>query len=430
MRNKGKSPSPPPKRREPTPDLTDAVSVLVRKRRLTQWDIKPPGYEQVTAEQAKLSGMFPLPGAPRQQVMDPSKLQSMIAASGGGAEKQALKPESSRQAKRLVVSNLPATASDESVMRFFNLQMNGLNVVESTDPCIGCQFSSDRGYAMVEFKNPSEATLALALDGQSMDDGTGLVIRRPKDYIVAAMSDEEQQPSADGVVSTSVPDTANKLCVSNILPNLLEDQVQDLLKSFGALRSFVLVRERGNDAESRGIAFCEYVDPGATDVAVEGLDGMELGPQKLRVAKASIGAAQAASMEMSVASMSLLAGTTSEGLDEGRVLQLLNMVTPEELIDTQDYDEIVEDVQDECAKFGRVLDIKVPRPSMGSRQSAGVGKIFLKYDSPDSARKAMAALAGRKFADRTVVVTYFSEVSFGEWWWPFAPRVCVWESRC
>jgi hypothetical protein len=32
--------------------------VLERKRRLTQWDIKPPGYENVTAEQAKLSGMF------------------------------------------------------------------------------------------------------------------------------------------------------------------------------------------------------------------------------------------------------------------------------------------------------------------------------------------------------------------------------------
>ena len=88
------------------------------------------------------------------------------------------------------------------------------------------------------------------------------------------------------------------------------------------------------------------------------------------------------------------------------------MVTAEELMDQQDYDEIVEDVQEECNKFGRVLEIKVPKPSMGSRQSSGVGKIFIKYDTPEHAGKAMAALAGRKFADRTVVVTYFSEVSF------------------
>ena len=47
---------------------------------------------------------------------------------------------------------------------------------------------------------------------------------------------------------------------------------------------------------------------------------------------------------------------------------------------------------------------------MGSRQSAGVGKIFVKFDSIDSACNALQALAGRKFADRTVVTTYFSEV--------------------
>ena len=73
--------------------------------------------------------------------------------------------------------------------------------------------------------------------------------------------------------------------------------------------------------------------------------------------------------------------------------------------------EICEDVREECNKYGQVLDMKVPRPSGGSRQSNGVGKIYIKYDTPDSARKALQALAGRKFADRTVVTTYFAEVS-------------------
>lgn len=73
--------------------------------------------------------------------------------------------------------------------------------------------------------------------------------------------------------------------------------------------------------------------------------------------------------------------------------------------------EICEDVKEECEKYGEVLEMKIPRPSGGSRQSNGVGKIFVKYDNADSARKALQALAGRKFADRTVVTTYFSEVS-------------------
>ena len=53
-----KSASPPPKKKEPTPDLTDIVPITERKRRMTQWDIKPQGWENVTAEQAKLSGML------------------------------------------------------------------------------------------------------------------------------------------------------------------------------------------------------------------------------------------------------------------------------------------------------------------------------------------------------------------------------------
>ena len=79
------------------------------------------------------------------------------------------------------------------------------------------------------------------------------------------------------------------------------------------------------------------MDPNATDIAVEGLNGMELGDKHLKVQRASIGVTQASGLEMGVNAMSMLAGTTSNDLEEGRVLQLLNMVTPEELIDNEDY---------------------------------------------------------------------------------------------
>ena len=73
--------------------------------------------------------------------------------------------------------------------------------------------------------------------------------------------------------------------------------------------------------------------------------------------------------------------------------------------------EICDDIREECVKFGTILDLKIPRPVGGSRQSAGVGKIFIKFDSTESSTNAMKALAGRKFSDRTVVTTYFPEVS-------------------
>lgn len=88
----------------------------------------------------------------------------------------------------------------------------------------------------------------------------------------------------------------------------------------------------------QGIAFCEYLEAASTDIAVEGLNGMELGDKHLKVQRASIGVTQASGLEMGVNAMSMLAGTTSDNMDEGRVLQLLNMVTPEELIDNEDYE--------------------------------------------------------------------------------------------
>lgn len=155
---------------------------------------------------------------------------------------------------------------------------------------------------------------------------------------------------------------------------------------------------------------------------------MELGGKNLKVVRASIGSVQAAGLDMGVQAMSVFANTTSQDLEAGRVLQLLNMVTAEELMDDEDYQgkklnylfhtrsfshivtEILEDVRDECEKYGGVLEIKIPRPSGGSRQSPGVGKIYVKFDNTEAATRALKALAGRKFSDRTVVTSYFSEV--------------------
>lgn len=74
-------------------------------------------------------------------------------------------------------------------------------------------------------------------------------------------------------------------------------------------------------------------------------------------------------------------------------------------------------MKEECTKYGAILDVKMPRPTGGSRQNNGIGKIYIKYESPEAAQKALAALAGRKFADRTVVVTFFGEEYFdvGAW---------------
>ena len=65
---------------------------------------------------------------------------------------------------------------------------------------------------------------------------------------------------------------------------------------------------------------------------------MEIADNTLRVRRASIGMKQAAGVEMGVNAMAMMAGTTSVDLEASRVLQLLNMVTADELLDPEEYD--------------------------------------------------------------------------------------------
>jgi splicing factor U2AF subunit len=248
----------------------------------------------------------------------------------------------------------------------------------------------------------------------------------------------------DGYVSNDVNDSPNKISVTQIPTHWNDEQVTELLLTFVKLKAFVVVKDTGTEQSrvgtrssssthltSQGIAFAEYADPAATDIAVEGLNNMPLGDDRqLRVQRASVGSQQAAGLEMSVAAMSMLAGSSSTDLHEGRVLQMLNMVTADELMDNEEYEgesthapefemltrsEICADVHEECSKFGKVLELKIPRP-MGTRANPGVGKIFVKFETKEAATGALRALAGRKFSDRTVVVTFFGEVRL--YFWP------------
>jgi splicing factor U2AF subunit len=133
---------------------------------------------------------------------------------------------------------------------------------------------------------------------------------------------------------------------------------------------------------------------------------MELGDRHLKVVRASIGTTQASGLDMGVNAMQMFAKTTSQDLETTRVLQLLNMVTLDELLNDDDYEEIMEDVGEECAKFGPIIGMKIPR------RGHGAGKIYIKYDNVESASTALKALAGRKFSDRTVVASYFGEENF------------------
>jgi splicing factor U2AF 65 kDa subunit len=94
-----------------------------------------------------------------------------------------------------------------------------------------------------QFRSAEDATAAMAFDGIMFLNGP-LKIRRPKDYGGMEMSGPASF-HVPGVVSTNVPDSANKVFVGGLPSYLNEEQVMELLKSFGELKAFNLVRDNG-----------------------------------------------------------------------------------------------------------------------------------------------------------------------------------------
>jgi splicing factor U2AF subunit len=56
------------------------------------------------------------------------------------------------------------------------------------------------------------------------------------------------------------------------------------------------------------------------------------------------------------------------------VLCLLNMINEEELVDDDEYEDILEDITSECGKYGAVKSVEIPRPIPGV-EVPGVGKV-------------------------------------------------------
>jgi len=103
--------------------------------------------------------------------------------------------------------------------------------------------------------------------------------------------------------------------------------------------------------------------------------------------------------------------TPKEERPPSTALLLENMVTHAELLDDETYADIVLDTQEECEKFGEVKALEIPRPSNPAPGEqapppAGVGKVYVLFDSQEACVQAREALHGRAFDGRTVFASF------------------------
>ncbi|XP_060870698.1 splicing factor U2AF 50 kDa subunit-like [Metopolophium dirhodum] len=378
-----------------------------RRKPSLYWDVPPPGFEHIAPLQYKAmqaAGQIPantMPDTP----------QTAVPVVGSTI---------TRQARRLYVGNIPFGVTEDEMMEFFNQQMHLSGLAQAAgNPVLACQINLDKNFAFLEFRSIDETTQAMAFDGINFK-GQSLKIRRPHDYqptpgmtesnpvtnYNSGMTLDMMKYDSSSFGLGTVPDSPHKIFIGGLPAYLNDEQVKELLTSFGQLKAFNLVKDAATGL-SKGYAFCEYADVVMTDQAIAGLNGMQLGEKKLIVQRASIGAKNPGLGQVPVTIQ--VPGLTVVGTagPPTEVLCLLNMVTPDELKDEEEYEDILEDIREECNKYGVVRSLEIPRPIEGI-DVPGCGKVFIEFNAIPDCQKAQQALAGRKFNNR-VVVTSFME---------------------
>ncbi|XP_024637891.1 splicing factor U2af large subunit B isoform X2 [Medicago truncatula] len=341
---------------------------------------------------------------------------------------QAMTQQATRHARRVYVGGLPPTANEQSVAIFFSQVMANIggNTAGPGDAVVNVYINHDKKFAFVEMRSVEEASNAMALDG-IIFEGAPVKVRRPTDYnpsLAATLGPSQPNPNLNLGAVGLTPGSAgglegpDRIFVGGLPYYFTETQIRELLETFGPLRGFDLVKDR-ETGNSKGYAFCVYADLAVTDIACAALNGIKMGDKTLTVRRANQGTTQPKPEQESILmhaqqQIALQKLIFQPALVATKVVCLTNAVAPEELKEDEDFEEIIDDMRQECSKFGSLVNVVIPRPQPDGDLSGGVGKVFLEYVDIEGATKARTGLNGRKFGGNEVIAVFYSENKFAQ----------------
>jgi len=190
----------------------DSKNDKTSMKKYKYWDVPPVGFEHITPAQYKA-------------MQASGQISQILTGKDWSANTAAATPVLGshvvHQSRRLYVGNIPFGVSENSMMEFFNqqMQLTGLSQTEGS-PVIAVQINLDKNFAFLEFRSIEETTAAMAFDG-IVFQGQSLKIRRPRDYQPMPGGDLPNS-AVPGLVSTVVADSPFKIFIGG-LPNYLSD---------------------------------------------------------------------------------------------------------------------------------------------------------------------------------------------------------------
>lgn len=332
------------------------------------------------------------------------------------------------EARSVFVSQLAARLTARDLGYFFEDKL-GEGAVRDSRVVTDRLSRRSKGIGYVEFKSIELVNKAIALSGT-------IVMGLP---IMIQLTESERNkigPSSSLHLPPGVSHPhagAMQLYVGSLHFNLTESDIKQVFEPFGEL-DFVDLHRDPATGKSKGYCFVQYKRPEDAKMALEQMEGFELAGRQLRVntvhdkgaGTVRIQSAPQDSLEdtggvlnnstsrhqlmqklartevPSTKTPTMLMKSNIPQTMSSRCVLLRNMFDPEEETE-RDWDvELAEDVRGECQdKYGKVIDLKVEKESEG--------EIYIKFDSVETADKAIKGLNGRWFGGKQVTASFISD---------------------
>lgn len=402
LRNRTKSKNKNIKKRLRTPTLTPMRN---DKSRESGWDIFPHQLEQY---QKRNPGIVP----------SLSSSTSVVGAPIPGPVSQ-----KTRHARRAYIGNLPDGCTDNEIRDFFTGALMAIGgVTMPGEPVLSIYINRDKKFAFIEFRSVEECSNCMAFEG-ILWRGSQLRVRRPNDYNSAeAASLGPTSPNAnlnliaiglDGVKKTREDDdTLDRIFIGGLPHFFSEEQVLDILRPFGEVKTLDLVKDKSNGL-CKGYGFCTYMDPSITDIACSALNGFKLGERLLTVKRALISHQERKNTNsvQEQQAIDLLAelqnDANSNAVQVTRFIVLNDCLTSKELEDDIEFKDIAEDMSEMFGHYGFVRNICIPR--LGEK---GFGKVAIELDNPSQALAAKKGIEGKLFCGKPVLAQFLEKIDY------------------
>ena len=354
--------------------------------------------------------------------------RSRSSSTSGDDSKTAAAPLTKDQ-RTVFVSQLVMRATERDLKKYFKAKSLKINdIIMLRDRRTG----RHKGCAYVELRELDDVPKAVLLSHTAPDfQKFPLLIKASeaeKNYVAAAAATLVTAVLAPPTIVNGVAQKTQKVYLGNLDPRVNQEQLYTLFSNFGVLES-VQLQVDTITGQSRGFCFLGYQDARDANLAIQTMAGQLLAGRPIKTGWATAGAGVISSTEFPTNatfkikeahktlalltgagltaefSVDSLVGTVVDAKVIGNVetptciVLVHNMFDKDEETDEGWDEDIRLDFEDECAKFGKIVNVLVMSKEPG-------GKIYTTFSNTSEAKACASNLAGRWFDKRQLRVEF------------------------